>query len=115
MPNKALAQWGHMSMVWLEPLRAHLQVVPNLPKFAILVAIIVGVPALARRVRLPELVALLFFGVALGPHGLGFYAAGSRSTSSFFSEAIIQRALTWEGGSDCRGHVSRDAIWHGHG
>jgi hypothetical protein len=35
-----------MTMVWLEPLRAQLQVVPSLPKFAILVAIIVGVPAL---------------------------------------------------------------------
>ena len=60
-------------MQWLDALRPHLLALPNLAKFAILFAIIVGVPALARRLRVPELIALLVFGIALGPHVLGLY------------------------------------------
>jgi Kef-type K+ transport system membrane component KefB len=46
---------------------------PNLAKFAIVLALIVGVPQLARRLKIPELVALLAVGVLLGPHILGLY------------------------------------------
>jgi Kef-type K+ transport system membrane component KefB len=62
-----------MTMQWLEALRPHLLALPNLAKFAIIIAIIVGVPALARRLRVPELIGLLLFGVLLGPHVLGVY------------------------------------------
>src|SRR5439155_24666422 len=62
-----------MTMDWLDALRPHLLALPNLAKFAIIIAIVVGVPALARCLRIPELVALLVFGVALGPHVLGVY------------------------------------------
>ena len=60
-------------MEWLDVLRPHLLALPNLAKFAIIIAIIVGVPALARYLRIPELIALLVFGVLLGPHVLGVY------------------------------------------
>jgi Kef-type K+ transport system membrane component KefB len=60
-------------MEWLDAFRSHALTLPNLAKFAIVLALIVGVSALARRVRIPELVALLVVGVLLGPHVLGLY------------------------------------------
>src|SRR6516164_429690 len=62
-------------MQWLDELRPHLLALPNLAKFGILIAIIVGAPALARRLKIPELIVLLVFGVLLGPHVLGVYGA----------------------------------------
>ena len=62
-----------MAMQWLDAFRFHALALPNLAKFAIVLALIVGVPALARRLRIPELVGLLFVGVLLGPHVLGLY------------------------------------------
>jgi Kef-type K+ transport system membrane component KefB len=70
---------------WLDSLRPHLLALPNLAKFAIVVAVIVGVPALSRRVRIPELVGLLAFGVLLGPHVLGVYGA-DHPVVQFFAE-----------------------------
>jgi len=55
---------------WLELLRSHLVALPNLAKFAIVMAIIAGAPALTRRFRFPEIVGLLAFGVLLGPYVL---------------------------------------------
>lgn len=60
-------------MQWLDAFRAHALAQPNLAKFAIVLALIVGVPALARRLRIPELVGLLFVGVLLGPYVLDLY------------------------------------------
>ncbi|HEY6434881.1 MAG TPA: cation:proton antiporter [Acetobacteraceae bacterium] len=57
----------------LDALRSHILALPDLAKFAVVVAVIVGVPAIARRLRLPEMVGLLVFGVLLGPHVLGFF------------------------------------------
>jgi Kef-type K+ transport system membrane component KefB len=62
-----------MAVNWLDALRPHLLALPNLAKFAIVIAIIVGVPALARRFRIPELITLLVFGILLGPHVLSVY------------------------------------------
>src|SRR6516164_9184798 len=59
-----------MMMEWLDAFRSHAVALPNLVKFAIVMAIIAGAPALARRVRIPELVGLLVFGVLLGPYVL---------------------------------------------
>jgi Kef-type K+ transport system membrane component KefB len=64
---------GQTTMEWLDAFRTHLLALPNLVKFAILMVVIVGVPPLARRIRIPELVGLLVFGVLLGPHVLGVY------------------------------------------
>ena len=51
----------------------HLQTLPTLAKFAFAMALIVGVPPLARRVRLPAVVGFLFAGVLTGPHVLGLF------------------------------------------
>ena len=57
-------------MEWLEFVRTHLLTLPLLTKFAIIMAVVVGVPALSRRLRLPAAVGLLLAGLAIGPHGL---------------------------------------------
>jgi Kef-type K+ transport system membrane component KefB len=59
-----------MTMEWIDALRSHLLTLPNLAKFAIVMMGIVVVPALTHRIRIPELVGLLVFGVLLGPHVL---------------------------------------------
>src|SRR6516165_9365210 len=59
-----------MTMEWLDAFRSHAVTLPNLAKFAIVMAIIAAGPALARRLRIPELVGLLAFGVLLGPYVL---------------------------------------------
>jgi hypothetical protein len=48
-----------MTMEWFGAFRSHAVALPNLVKFAIVMGIIAAVPALARRVRIPELVGLL--------------------------------------------------------
>src|SRR3974377_375845 len=57
-------------MGWLDIFRSHAVAPPNLAKFAIVMAIIAGAPVLARRVRIPELVGLVAFGILLGPYVL---------------------------------------------
>src|SRR3974390_271415 len=58
------------TMECFEVFRSHAVALPNLAKFAIVMAIIAGAPALARRLRIPELVSLLAFGILLGPYVL---------------------------------------------
>jgi Kef-type K+ transport system membrane component KefB len=41
---------------------------PNLAKFAVVMAAIAGVPAISRRFRIPELIGRLAFGVLIGSH-----------------------------------------------
>jgi Na+:H+ antiporter len=69
----------------LEAIRSHVFALPDLAKFAVLVAAVVGVPRLAARVRLPPMVGLLLFGVLLGPHVLGFFGE-HRPIADFFAE-----------------------------
>ena len=57
-------------MEWLDAVRSYAVALPNLAKFAIVMAIIAGAPVLARRVRIPELVGLVAFGILLGPYVL---------------------------------------------
>ena len=57
----------------LEYIRSHALALPLLAKFAVGMAIIVGVPALSRRVGLPAVVGLLLSGVVLGPHVLDVF------------------------------------------
>lgn len=72
-------------MEWLDAFRAHALALPNLAKFALLLALIVGVPALARRLRIPELVGLVVVGLLLGPHVLGLYGA-NHPIAQFFAD-----------------------------
>ncbi len=69
----------------LEWVRSHGLALPNLAKFALGMAIIVGAPPLSRRLRLPAVVGLLLCGVLIGPHALGI--VGERTPiADFFSE-----------------------------
>ena len=51
-------------------LREHAVTLPLVAKFAIAMAVIVGVPPLARRAHFPIVVGLLLTGVVIGRHGL---------------------------------------------
>jgi len=64
-----------MTIEWLDTFRSHALALPNLAKFAVLLTLIVGVPAIARRLRIPELVGLVVVGLLLGPHVTGLYGA----------------------------------------
>lgn len=68
-----------------DALRSTLAALPQLAKFAIALAVFVGIPPLARRVRIPPQVGLILMGVLLGPHVLGLYGQ-SRPTAQFFAE-----------------------------
>lgn len=57
----------------LEFIRSHATALPVLVKFALAMAIIVGVPALSHRIRIPSVVGLLLTGIVLGPHGIGLF------------------------------------------
>jgi Na+:H+ antiporter len=72
-------------MELLDALRSQMLALPSLAKFAIAIAVIVGVPPLSRRVGLPETVGLLLFGVVLGPHVLGLFGE-DRPIANFFAE-----------------------------
>lgn len=68
-----------------EPWSHYLLSLPALAKFAVGMAIIVGVPRLSRRVRLPAVVGLLLAGVVIGPHVLGL-APEHAPIADFFAE-----------------------------
>ena len=51
-------------MEWIDALRSHAVALANLAKFAIVMAIIAGAPALTRRFRVPEIVGLLAWSLA---------------------------------------------------
>ena len=68
-----------------DTIRSYVLGLPDLAKFAIVIAVIVGIPPLARRVRIPEMVGLLLFGVILGPHVLEFFGT-KPPIADFFAE-----------------------------
>ncbi len=68
-----------------EFLRSHALVLPMLAKFAIAVAIIVGVPRLSRRIGIPAVVGLLLSGIVIGPHGLDVIGT-NRPIADFFAD-----------------------------
>ena len=69
----------------LEFTRSHALALPPLAKFALGMAIVFGVPALSRRVRLPAVVGLLLSGVVLGPHVLDVFGT-QRPIADFFAD-----------------------------
>jgi Kef-type K+ transport system membrane component KefB len=69
----------------IEFLRSHALALPALAKFAVALAVIVGIPPLSRRVRLPAVVGFLLSGVVLGPHGLGLFGE-NRPIADFVAE-----------------------------
>lgn len=70
---------------FIEWLSHHLMALPALAKFALAMVLIVGVPPLARRVRLPAVVGFLLAGVVIGPHGLGIFKEHA-PVADFFAE-----------------------------
>src|SRR4051794_10416752 len=74
-----------MAVHLLDMLRSYVLGLPVLVHFAVGLAAIVGAPILARFVGLPAAVGLLFFGVLLGPHVLGFFGE-HRPIADFFAE-----------------------------
>jgi len=69
----------------IEFVRSHALALPTLAKFALALAIIVGIPPLSRRARLPAVVGFLLSGVIIGPHGLGLFGE-NRPIADFFAE-----------------------------
>jgi Kef-type K+ transport system membrane component KefB len=69
-------------MGYFEEFRAHALALPNLAKFAFAMVILVGVPWLCRRIKLPSAVGLLLTGMVIGPHALGFFG-GNRPIAEF--------------------------------
>jgi Kef-type K+ transport system membrane component KefB len=69
----------------VEFVRSHAVALPVLAKFACGMAIIVGVPQLCRRIRLPAPVGLLASGIAIGPYGLDMFGE-HRPVADFFAE-----------------------------
>src|SRR6185503_2853951 len=68
-----------------DAVRASAFALPLLAKFAIGLVVIVAVPALSRKVRLPAVVGLLLAGVLFGPHGLEVIGT-QRPVADFFGE-----------------------------
>src|SRR5262245_26222989 len=66
-------------------IRTHLFNLPDLTKFALTLAVIVGVPPLSRWLRLPAAVGLLLAGLIIGPHGLEVFGE-ERPIANFFAE-----------------------------
>ncbi len=58
---------------------------PTLAKFAVGMAVIVGIPRLSRRLRLPAVVGFLLCGVIFGPHVLRMFDEHS-PVAAFFAE-----------------------------
>jgi Kef-type K+ transport system membrane component KefB len=61
-------------MRFFEWIQSHGLALSPLAKFALAMAVILGVPRLSKRLRLPAVVGLLLSGVVFGPHVLGFFA-----------------------------------------
>jgi Kef-type K+ transport system membrane component KefB len=68
-----------------EVIRSDALALPAMAKFAIVMAVIVGIPPLARRARFPVVVGLLLAGVLIGPHSLDL-AGQNRPVADFFGE-----------------------------
>ena len=68
-----------------ETIRSNILALPSLAKFAVAMTLVVGIPPLSRRVRLPPLVGLILSGVVLGPHGLGIFGE-ERPVGDFFAD-----------------------------
>jgi Kef-type K+ transport system membrane component KefB len=66
-------------------IRDHLFTLPVLAKFALGMVMIVAIPRLCRRLRVPGAVGLLIGGVIIGPYVLGFFGTG-RPIADFMAE-----------------------------
>jgi Kef-type K+ transport system membrane component KefB len=58
----------------IEFIHSHAPTLPLLAKFAIAMGLIVGIPPLSSRVRLPAVVGLLLSGIVIGPYGFDLFS-----------------------------------------
>jgi Na+:H+ antiporter len=72
-------------MAALDYLREHARTLPDLAKFALVLALIVSVPRLSKRVQLPVVVGMLLCGVIIGPYGLDLFAERA-PVADFFAD-----------------------------
>src|SRR6516162_9900023 len=72
-------------MEFFQSLRAHAVALPNLAKFAFVMVILVGVPPLCRKIRLPAVVGLLLTGTIMGP-GVIELAGVHRPAANFLAD-----------------------------
>jgi Kef-type K+ transport system membrane component KefB len=68
-----VVQRSIMNKEMFELLRSQAASLQPLAKFALGMALVFGIPPLARRVRLPGVVGLLLGGVVIGPHVFGIF------------------------------------------
>jgi Kef-type K+ transport system membrane component KefB len=68
-----------------DSIRSFVLATPDLAKFAMAIAIMVGIPPLAQRLKIPAMVGLLLFGVILGPHVLELFG-DDHPVANFFAE-----------------------------
>jgi Kef-type K+ transport system membrane component KefB len=68
-----------------DSIRSFVLATPDLAKFAMAIAIMVGIPPLAQRLKIPAMVGLLLFGVILGPHVLELFG-DNHPVANFFAE-----------------------------
>jgi Kef-type K+ transport system membrane component KefB len=71
-------------MEFFQSLRSHALALPSLAKFAFVMVILVGVPPLCRKVRLPAVVGLLLTGTIIGP-GVIDLAGPNRPVAEFLA------------------------------
>ena len=76
----------------LEYIRSHALALPPLAKFALGMVMILGIPPLLRRVRLPTVVALLLSGVVAGPHMLDIFGE-QRPIAEFLADVGMLLAM----------------------
>ena len=73
------------AVTFVEHLRTSIELLPSLAKFAFGMTLIIVIPRLSRRVRLPEAVGLLLSGVIFGPHVLDVFPR-EHPVGEFFAE-----------------------------
>ncbi len=93
----------------LEDLRQGVAALPVMAKFAVLIVLIVMIPRLSRRVRLPEAVGLLLSGVVIGPHVLG--VVGERHPVAAFASELGMLLLMFFAGLEINLALFRERVF----
>jgi Kef-type K+ transport system membrane component KefB len=72
-------------MAVVDYIREHARTLPDLAKFALVLALVVSVPRLSKRVGLPVVVGMLLCGVVIGPYGVDLFVEHA-PVADFFSD-----------------------------
>ncbi len=99
-------------MAFIEVLREQTFALPPLAKFAVVIAVIVGVPALARRVGVPEMVGLPVLSGARSPCSGLLRRERQQPTSLPSGAAAAEAWPVWRSMSHCRvSWRQSDCLW----